>query len=54
METIFNSIKNVTPSQLADKKFFDFTGLTLAGSDENQFDQDPAVNLAVDVSAYPA
>jgi tRNA 2-thiocytidine biosynthesis protein TtcA len=38
LETIFTSLQNVAPSQLADTRLFDFTGLTLSRElDESQF-----------------
>lgn len=39
LETIFTSLQNVAPSQLADTRLFDFTGLRLSRElDESQFD----------------
>jgi tRNA 2-thiocytidine biosynthesis protein TtcA len=40
LETIFTSLKNVAPSQLADTKLFDFTGLMLGR--EQEFDAESA------------
>jgi len=40
LETIFTSLQNVAPSQLADTKLFDFVGLTLGR--EQEFDAESA------------
>ena len=40
LETIFTSLQNVAPSQLADTKLFDFTGLMLGR--EQEFDSESA------------
>ena len=46
IDTIFNAIKNVSPSQLADSKLFDFIGLELdRDSGEDQGLKIPAVSL---------
>jgi hypothetical protein len=36
LETIFTSLKNVAPSQLADTQLFDFSGLTRSQQIEEQ------------------
>lgn len=38
LETIFTSLQNVAPSQLADSRLFDFTGLTLGRATEELVD----------------
>ncbi|MDD1615951.1 MAG: tRNA 2-thiocytidine biosynthesis protein TtcA [Methylococcaceae bacterium NSP1-2] len=40
LETIFTSLQNIAPSQLADTKLFDFAGLMLGR--EQEFDSEPA------------
>ncbi|MGB0459360.1 MAG: tRNA 2-thiocytidine(32) synthetase TtcA, partial [Porticoccaceae bacterium] len=46
IDTIFNAVKNVSPSQLADSKLFDFIGLELdRDSGEDQGLKIPAVSL---------
>lgn len=47
VETIFSSIKNVAPSQLADSELFDFKGLQLGRIeiDDSLFDRIDVVNL---------
>ncbi len=41
LETIFTSLKNIAPSQLADTKLFDFVGLTLGQFNEDAPDLEP-------------
>jgi tRNA 2-thiocytidine biosynthesis protein TtcA len=46
IDTIFNAVKNVSPSQLADSNLFDFIGLEL--DRESEHDQElkiPAISL---------
>jgi tRNA 2-thiocytidine biosynthesis protein TtcA len=42
LETIFTSLQNVAPSQLADTKLFDFVGLTLGRDSEENLDSESA------------
>ena len=42
LETIFTSLQNVAPSQLADTKLFDFTGLMLGRASEEILDSESA------------
>ena len=41
LETIFTSLQNIAPSQLADTKLFDFVGLTLGQFNEDAPDLEP-------------
>jgi tRNA 2-thiocytidine biosynthesis protein TtcA len=41
LETIFTSLQNIAPSQLADTKLFDFVGLTLGQFSEDVSDLEP-------------
>ncbi|MEI6335751.1 MAG: tRNA 2-thiocytidine(32) synthetase TtcA [Methylococcaceae bacterium] len=48
LETIFTSLQNVAPSQLADRKLFDFAGLMRS---EQADEQDVSLNAGLDVLA---
>jgi len=49
LETIFSSLKNIAPSQLADTKLFDFAGLSQQSAPANEDEQSLSFNVGLDV-----